>query len=801
MKQMSWGWLTVGLLLLSFSGLSKAQDDVEDELKVETVEADLGANKEGSRTDSETVAREEEAIKLDGMSVAEIKLMRESAEKHVFQAEVNRMMKLIINSLYRNKEVYLRELISNASDALDKIRFLSLTDKSQLDSTEELTIRIKADKENHVLHITDTGVGMTKQDLINNLGTIAKSGTADFLSKLQDASSTDQFNDLIGQFGVGFYSAFLVADKVVVTTKHNDDKQHIWESDASSFSISEDPRGNTLKRGTQVSLYLKEESRDFLEQDTVRELVKKYSQFINFNIYLWGSSTTTVEEPIEEDEEEATEEPKDEAEKEDDEEGAVEEEKEEEKPKTKKVDKTTWDWELCNQSKPIWTRKPEEIEEGEYDEFYKSITKDKNGPMTQTHFIAEGEVTFKSLLFVPSSQQSESFNKYGQTNDNIKLYVRRVFITDDFKDMMPNYLSFVKGVVDSDDLPLNVSRETLQQHKLLKVIKKKLVRKTLDMIKKISDDKYDAFWKEYSTNIKLGVIEDTANRTRLAKLLRFTSSNGKLTSLAEYVERMKDKQENIFYIAGGSMDEVKNSPFVERLLKKGYEVLYLTEAVDEYAISALPEFEGKKFQNVAKEGFNIDGDTEAANNRKKEIKEKFEPLTKWLGDDALKDHILRAEISERLVDTPCALITSKFGWTANMQKIIQSQTHSKTQDMQRDYYLNQKKALEINVRHPLIKELLRRVEDNPEDKTAKDMAVMMFNTATLRSGFSLKDTVNFAESIELMMRQTLGVDADEPVDEEEELTDEEPPEDDDDDEEEEDEEEEDVEEDNSRIEL
>merc|ERR1712002_1453363 len=662
--------------------------------------------------------------------------------------------------------------------------------------------RIKADKENHVLHITDTGVGMTKADLINNLGTIAKSGTADFLNKIQEASTAQEMNDMIGQFGVGFYSAFLVADNVIVTTKHNDDKQYIWESDANAFSIVEDPRGPTLKRGTQISLYLKEESYDFLEQDTVRDLIKKYSQFINFNIYLWGSSTKTVEEPIEEDEEEET--TDEEADKkEEDDEGTVEEDKEEEekKPKTKKVDKTTWDWELCNESKPIWTRKPDDIEQTEYDEFYKSITKDKNGPMTQTHFIAEGEVTFKSLLFVPTNQQSESFNKYGQTSDNIKLYVRRVFITDDFKDMMPNYLSFVKGVVDSDDLPLNFSRETLQQHKLLKVIKKKLVRKTLDMIKKISDDKYDAFWKEYSTNIKLGVIEDTANRTRLAKLLRFASSNGKLSSLSEYVERMKDKQENIFYCAGGSLDEVKGSPFVERLLKKGYEVLYLTEAVDEYAISALPEFEGKKFQNVAKEGFSIDGDTESANNRKKEIKEKFEPLTKWLGDDALKDHILRAEISERLVDTPCALITSKFGWTANMQKIIQSQTHSKTQDMQRDYYLNQKKALEINVRHPLIKELLRRVEDNPEDKTAKDMAVMMFNTATLRSGFSLKDTVNFAESIELMMRQTLGVDADEPVDEEEEIQDEEPPEDDDDDEEEEDEEEEDVEEDNSRDEL
>lgn len=790
----NWLFLSLAVLLLAFSSQVRAEED--GELPTETVEDDIAAHKEGSRTDSETVDREAEAIKLDGMSVAEMKLMRESAEKHVFQAEVNRMMKLIINSLYRNKEVYLRELISNASDALDKIRLLSLTDKSVLEATEELSIKIKADKENHVLHITDTGVGMTKDDLINNLGTIAKSGTADFLNKLQDASSTDQFNDLIGQFGVGFYSAFLVADKVIVTSKHNDDKQYIWESDANSYSVAEDPRGPTLKRGTQISLYLKEESYDFLEQDTVRDLIKKYSQFINFNIYLWGSSTKTVEEPIEEDEEEETTEEPEKKDDEADDEGTVEEDKEEEekKPKTKKVDKTTWDWELCNESKPIWTRKPEDIEQDEYDEFYKSITKDKNGPMTQTHFIAEGEVTFKSLLFVPNNQPSEQFNKYGQAAENIKLYVRRVFITDDFKDMMPNYLSFVKGVVDSDDLPLNVSRETLQQHKLLKVIKKKLVRKTLDMIKKISDDKYAAFWAEYSTNIKLGVIEDTANRTRLAKLLRFTSSNGKLTSLAEYVERMKDKQESIFYMAGSSKEEVEKSPFVERLLKKGYEILYLTEAVDEYAISALPEFEGKKFQNVAKEGFSIDGDTDAAKARKEAVKEKFEPLTKWLGEDSLKDHILRAEVSERLTDSPCALITSKFGWTGNMQKIIQSQTHSKTQDMQRDYYLNQKKTLEINPRHPLIKELLRRVEDNPADKTASDMAVMMYNTATLRSGYSLKDTVNFAQQIEAMMRQTLGVDADEQVEEEEEITDEEPPEEDEDDEEEEEEEDEEEEE-------
>ena len=311
----------------------------------------MAADREGSRTDTDTVA---EAIKLDGLSVAEVKQLRDSAEKHAFQAEVNRMVKLIINSLYKNKEIFLRELISNASDALDKIRLLSLTDKSVLDATEELTIKIKVDKDNKVLHITDTGIGMTKEDLINNLGTIAKSGTSEFLGKLQDAASAGEMSDIIGQFGVGFYSAFLVADKVV---------------------------------------------------DTVSELIKKYSQFINFNIYLWGSSTQTVEEPIEDDEDEVDAE---EEKKEDDEEGTVEEDNEEEKkPKTKKVEKTTWDLELCNSAKPIWTRKPDDIEWDEYDEFYKSITKDKNGPMTQSHFIAEGEVTFKSLLFIPNTQASE----------------------------------------------------------------------------------------------------------------------------------------------------------------------------------------------------------------------------------------------------------------------------------------------------------------------------------------------------------------------------------------------------------
>lgn len=656
-------------------------------------------------------------------------------------------------------QIFLRELISNASDAIDKIRMLSLTDKSALDSTSELNIRIKADKESGMLHITDTGIGMTKQDLVNNLGTIAKSGTAEFLSKMQDSSNSQDMNDMIGQFGVGFYSAFLVADKVVVTTKHNDDKQYIWESDSSSFTIADDPRGDTLKRGTTVSLQLKPEAKDFLEQDTIKNLVRKYSQFINFPIYLWASRTEQVEEPIED-------EPKEEKNVED--EAAVEEDTEE-KPKTKKVDKTVWDWVLLNDSKPIWTRKPTEVDDKEYDEFYKAITKDSQEPLAKVHFIAEGEVTFKALLYVPKVQPSESFNRYGTKTDNIKLFVRRVFITDEFNDMIPSYLSFIRGVVDSDDLPLNVSRETLQQHKLIKVIKKKLVRKVLDMLKKIPEEDYEKFWKEYSTNIKLGTIEDPANRTRLAKLLHFHSSNSdKLTSLSDYVKRMKPKQERIFYMAGSSRDEVSKSPFVERLLRKGYEVLYLVEAVDEYAISAVPEFDGKKFQNVAKEGFSLT-ESEGGKDQLEQLKTTFEPLTKWLTDDALKDQIAKAQVSERLSDSPCALVASMFGWTGNMERLAVSNAHQKADDPQRSYYLNQKKTLEINPRHPLMRELLKRVNDDANDPTAKDMALMLFRTATLRSGFMLKETADFAQSIEVMMRKTLGVPLDEGIEEEEEL--------------------------------
>jgi heat shock protein beta len=385
-----------------------------------------------------------------------------------------------------------------------------------------------------------------------------------------------------------------------------------------------------------------------------------------------------------------------------------------------------------------------------------------------SHFTAEGEVTFKSILYVPKTAPFDLFSNYSKQTDAIKLYVRRVFITDNFEEMMPKYLSFIRGVVDSDDLPLNVSRETLQQSKLLKVIKKKLVRKALDMIKKISAEDYDAFWKEYGTNVKLGIIEDSANRTRLAKLLRFKTSlsKDKQIGLSEYIERMKPKQELIYFIAAATNEEAQKSPFVERILKKGYEVLYLTDPVDQYCMQSLPEYEGKKFQNVAKEGLELDKSDVKKEEEKKQLEKTYEPLLQWL-QDTLKGKIMDAKVSDRLVKTPMALVASQYGYDGNMERIARAQAYQKSGgDSTMNYYLNQKKTLEINPRHPLIKDLLRRVEDSKNDKTAIDLANVMLEAATLRSGYDLKDSVGFADRIESMLRRAMGVSLDEQVEDE-----------------------------------
>jgi heat shock protein beta len=776
--------LLFSLLLLFADQGQKFQANAEgnsDELvDPPKVEDKIGAVPHGLSTDSDVVKRESESISK--------KSLRSNAEKFEFQAEVSRLMDIIINSLYSNKDIFLRELISNASDALDKIRFLSLTDKEILgegDNTK-LEIQIKLDKEKKILSIRDRGIGMTKEDLVKNLGTIAKSGTSAFVEKMQTSGDLN----LIGQFGVGFYSVYLVADYVEVISKHNDDKQYVWESKADgAFAISEDTWNEPLGRGTEIKIHLKEEAGEYVEEFKLKELVKRYSEFINFPIYIWASKEVDVEVPADEDESSEEEESTESTSKEEGEDVEKDEDEDEEKkPKTKTVKETTYEWELLNDVKAIWLRNPKEVTDEEYTKFYHSLAKDfsDDKPLAWSHFTAEGDVEFKAVLYVPPKAPQDLYESYYNSNkSNLKLYVRRVFISDEFDELLPKYLSFLSGLVDSDTLPLNVSREMLQQHSSLKTIKKKLIRKALDMIRKLAEEdpdestdkekkeetssdveekkgQYTKFWNAFGKSIKLGIIEDATNRNRLAKLLRFetTKSEGKLTSLDQYISRMKAGQKDIFYITGTSKEQLENSPFLERLKKKNFEVIFFTDPVDEYLMQYLMDYEDKKFQNVSKEGLKLGKDS-----KDKELKESFKDLTKWWKNSLSNDNVDDVKISNRLDNTPCVVVTSKFGWSANMERIMQSQTLS---DASKQAYMRGKRVLEINPRHPIIKELRERVVKNPEDENVKQTAQLIYQTALFESGFLLNDPKDFASKIYDSVKTSLDISPDATVEEEDE---------------------------------
>jgi molecular chaperone HtpG len=668
-------------------------------------------------------------------------------ETHEFKAEINQLMNLIINSLYSDKDIFLRELISNASDAIDKLRYILLNDGGSMDTL--FAINIVPNKETKQLMIVDNGLGMTKEDMINNLGMIAKSGTKEFVKKIEKAKIDAS---LIGQFGVGFYSAYLVADNVSVYSKsHNDNTLcHLWQSninDGGTFTIDTVDNipflGNS--RGTVIVLDIRDDCQDYLNNNTLKDIIKKHSQFISYDLFLQVekerdvniserykqseslceiNSDVNVDDVNVEDVDDDT----------DNNDNCKDTKEFVEKEKYLELEKQN--------AVPIWSRSKNDVSIEEYKEFYKSLNKSGYGDyMDVIHFTTEGNIDLQSILFVSVNDSFDMFDRHDKMN-NIKLYVRKVFITDDCENYCPKWLSFIKGVVDSKDLPLNVSREILQKNSCLKAIKKIVTKKSIDMITKLSDDveKYEKFYNSYGKYIKLGVHEDSTNSDRLIKLLRFkTSNNSSLQSLDSYCSNMKDNQDSIYYLCGEDIS-LDNSPFIEKCKSLGYEVLFMNEPIDEYMMQKLRDYKYNdkthKFASLTKEGFKLDDDDNTDN-----FNDLCSVLKKIINDQKVVT-LEKVVVSKRLESSPCILVSSEYGYSAYMEKIVKLQAMGNGVNN----YMQAKKIFEINPKNKIIQYL----NDNKDKKTDTkyiNTVLLLVESASLLSGFDLNDRASFVDKI------------------------------------------------------
>jgi molecular chaperone HtpG len=630
-------------------------------------------------------------------------------EKIGFQAEAKQLLQLMIHSLYSNKEIFLRELISNASDAADKLRFESLKDNSLLEGGEDINIKIEFDEKLNTITLTDNGIGMTKDEVINNLGTIAKSGTAEFLKNMSGDEKKD--SQLIGQFGVGFYSAFIVADKVEVYTR----KAGLKKSDGVYWSSTGDAdfdigTVNKDDKGTKIVLHLRSTEKDFANDWRLRNIVKKYSDHISIPVLM--QKVVTPEN--------------DENKKEDD------------------ANKSVIEFEAVNEATALWTRPRNKVKNDEHHEFYKSISNDYENPLKWSHNKVEGKLEYTSLLYIPSKAPFDLWNR--DTARGLKLYVQRTFIMDEAEQFLPVYLRFIKGIVDSNDLPLNVSREILQKDSTTESMKSALTKRVLDMLEKMAKNEpenYSKFWSAFGNVLKEGPAEDFSNKERIAKLLRFSttenSSSDQTQSFEDYVSRMKEGQNKIYYVASDNFKTALNSPYLEIFKKKGIEVLLLHDRIDDWLMSHLMEFDGKSLQDVAKGELDL-GDLEKndkLDEANSDDNEKFKDLTDRIAG-SLNDYVESTRITRRLTDSPACLVVNEHDMGAQMRRIMEAAGQTMPVS---------KPVLEINPEHPLVKKL----DSEADEDRFNSISRLLFDQAKLASGDSLEDPATFVSELNKLL--------------------------------------------------